>query len=55
MQTVHPARIRLGAVALGSSALLLTVFPIARPFFTLDVFAPEQTMAAASTAFASAS
>jgi hypothetical protein len=55
MQTVHPARIRLGALALGSSALLLTVFPLARPFFTLDVFAPERTMAVASAAFVSVS
>jgi hypothetical protein len=53
MQTAHPDRIRLGALALGLSALLLTVFPLARPFFRLDIFAPEKTMAAASPAFAS--
>ena len=29
------------------------LFPLIRPFFPLDVFAPEQTLAAASPAFAS--
>jgi hypothetical protein len=53
MPTAHPTRIRLGALGLGLSALLLTVFPLARPFFRLDIFAPEATIAAASPAFAS--
>jgi hypothetical protein len=53
MQTAHPVRIRLGALGLGLSALLLTIFPLARPFFRLDIFAPEETIAAASPAFAS--
>src|SRR6266567_4451279 len=53
MQTAHHARIRLGALGLGLSALLLMVFPLARPFFRMDIFAPEETMAAASPAFAS--
>jgi len=53
MQTAHHDRIRLGALGLGLSALLLAVFPLARPFFRMDIFAPEETMAAASPAFAS--
>src|ERR1700756_2293888 len=53
MQTAHPDRIRLGALGLGLSALLLTVFPLARPFFRLDIFAPEETLVAASPAFTS--
>ena len=53
MQSEHHRRIRLGALVLGLSALLLTVFPLIRPFFPLDVFAPERTLAAASPAFAS--
>src|SRR5260370_17259796 len=53
MQTAPHARIRLGALGLGLSALLLMVFPLARPFFRMDIFAPEETMAAASPAFAS--
>jgi hypothetical protein len=32
--------LRLGAVALGVSGLLFAVFPLTRPFFTLDVFSP---------------
>jgi len=51
--TTHDDRIRLGALGLGLSALLLMVFPLARPFFRLDIFAPEVTMAAAGPAFAS--
>lgn len=31
---------RLGALALGASALLLAAFPLLRPFFRLDVFSP---------------
>jgi hypothetical protein len=53
MQTAHPGRIRLGALALGLSALLLAVFPLARPFFRMNIFAPEETMTAAGPAFAS--
>lgn len=53
MQTAHRDRIRLGALGLGLSALLLAVFPLARPFFPMNIFAPEQTMAAAGAAFAS--
>lgn len=48
-------RIRLGALALGLSAVLLAVFPLVRPFFRLDVFAPDATLAAASAAITSAS
>ncbi len=47
------ARGRLGALALGLSAVLLGVFPLVRPFFRLDVFAPEATLAAASSSVAS--
>ncbi len=46
-------RVRLGAVALGLSAFLLMLFPLIRPFFPLDVFDPERTIAAAGPAFAS--
>jgi hypothetical protein len=53
MQTAHHDRIRLGALGLGLSALLLMVFPLARPFFRMNIFAPEETMAEASPAFAS--
>src|SRR5262245_56307866 len=53
MKDQHPTRVRLGAVALGLAACLLTLFPLIRPFFPLDVFAPERTIAAASPAFAS--
>lgn len=38
---------RLGALALGTSALLLAVFPLLRPFFRLDVFSP--TLAAVAS------
>jgi len=54
MRTMHNHRVRLGALGLGLSAILLMAFPLARPFFRLDVFAPEETIAAASPAFASA-
>lgn len=53
MQTVHHRRLRVGAFGLGLSAFLLMVFPLARPFFRMNVFAPEETIAAASPAFAS--
>jgi hypothetical protein len=48
------ARARLGALALGLSAALLGAFPLVRPFFRLDVFAPDATLAVASSAVASA-
>ena len=53
MRNGHHGRIRLGALVLGLSAFLLMLFPLIRPFFPLDVFASEQTLAAASPAFAS--
>jgi hypothetical protein len=53
MRNEHPGRIRLGALVLGLSAFLLMLFPLIRPFFPLDVFAPERTLAVASPAFAS--
>jgi len=53
MQT-RSTRIRLGASALGSSAFLLALFPLIRPFFALDIFEPERTIVVASPAFASA-
>src|SRR5262245_9859820 len=40
MEIQHPIRLRLGALALGASALLLALFPLVRPFFPLDVFSP---------------
>jgi len=48
------ARIRLGGLALGLSALLLTAFPLVRPFFPLDPYSPEATLAVASPAITSA-
>src|SRR5574341_1356919 len=39
---------RLGSLALGLSTLLLTVFPLIRPFFPRDPRAPAETLAAAS-------
>src|SRR2546422_8838401 len=54
MRTVNSPRIRLGAIVLAVSALLLALFPLIRPFFPFDVFAPEKTIASASPAFASA-
>lgn len=47
-------RHRLGALALGCAALLLTVFPLIRPFFPLDPRAPTATLLAASPAITSA-
>jgi len=47
-------RLRLGALALGLSSMLLGVFPLIRPFFRLDVFAPEATLASAAPAVVSA-
>lgn len=54
MAIVHRTRIRMGALALGLSAVLFGAFPFVRPFFRLDVFAPEATLAAASPAITSA-
>jgi len=53
MQTVHHHRLRLGALSLGLSSFLLMVFPLVRPFFRMNVLAPEETIAVASPAFAS--
>jgi hypothetical protein len=47
-------RFRLGALALGLSALFLTVFPLVRPFFPLDPSAPDKTLAIASPFIVSA-
>jgi len=40
--------IRFGSLALGVSALLLTAFPLVRPFFRMDPREPAETLAAAS-------
>ena len=48
MQKPKLARARLGALALGLSALLLTAFPLVRPFFPLDPRSPDETLAVAS-------
>ena len=48
------ARIRLGALALGLSALLFTAFPLVRPFFALDPTSPGETLAVASALVTSA-
>lgn len=53
MPIAHSTRIRLGAVVLGSSSFLLAMFPLLRPFFALDVFAPERAITLASPAFVS--
>lgn len=49
-----PPRLRLGASALGLSALLLAAFPLVRPFFPLDPRSPAKTLVVASPAIASA-
>jgi len=54
MQKQNLARVRLGAFALGLSALLLTAFPLVRPFFPLDPRSPGETLAVASPSIASA-
>jgi hypothetical protein len=51
---VDRARPRMGALALGLSAMLLGAFPLVRPFFRLDVFAAEATLTAAGRAITSA-
>src|SRR5262245_60488609 len=45
---------RLGALALGLSALLFTAFPLVRPFFPLDPRSPEASLAAAGPSITSA-
>lgn len=45
---------RFGSLAVGLAALLLTVFPLIRPFFPLDPRAPAETLAAASPVITSA-
>jgi len=48
MQPVSTSHARLGSLALGLAALLLTVFPLIRPFFPLDPRAPADTLTLAS-------
>ena len=52
-QKPNSARVRLGALALGLSALLLTAFPLVRPFFPLDPRSPGETLAVASPSITS--
>src|SRR5262249_55217580 len=47
------ARLRVGAVALGVSSLLLAAFPLVRPFFPLDPRLPAETLAVASPSITS--
>lgn len=54
MQRLNLTRVRLGAAALGLSALLLTAFPLIRPFYPLDPRSPHKTLAAASPSITSA-
>ncbi len=54
MRALRPRRQRLGAVALALAALLLTAFPLIRPFFPMDPTAPEATLGAASAPITSA-
>jgi len=54
MQSANVTRDRLGALALGLSALLFTAFPLVRPFFPLDPRSPEATLTAASPSITSA-
>jgi len=53
-QKMNWARVRLGALVLGVSALLLTAFPLVRPFFPLDPLSPEDTLSVASPSITSA-
>jgi len=55
MRARSPTRIRLGALALGLSSLLLTAFPLVRPYFRMDLRAPAETLAAASPVITSGS
>jgi len=48
------ARVRFGTLALGLSALLLTAFPLVRPFFPLDPYSPGETLAIAGSSITSA-
>ena len=48
MRKSDATRLRLGAIALGLSALLLTAFPLVRPFFPLDPRSPQKTLTVAS-------
>ena len=48
MQKPNWGRVRVGALSLGLSALLLTAFPLVRPFFPLDPSLPSETLAVAS-------
>ena len=52
-QKPNAARVRLGALALGLSALLLTAFPLVRPFFPLDPLSPGETLAVAGPSITS--
>ena len=55
MSSRSSTRIRLGALALGLSALLFMVFPLVRPYFRLDPRSPDETLAAASPVITSGS
>jgi hypothetical protein len=54
MQKPNLARVRMGALTLGLSAVLLTAFPLVRPFFPLDPRSPSETLAIASPSITSA-
>src|SRR5229473_1387358 len=54
MLQANVPRGRLGALALGLSALLFTAFPVLRPFFPLDPRSPEASLSAASPSVTSA-
>ena len=48
-------RMRFGSLALGLSALLLTAFPLVRPFFRMNPVEPAETLAGASAVIVSTS
>ncbi len=48
MQPLSTTHVRFGSLTLGLSALLLTVFPLIRPFLPLDPTAPAATLIVAS-------
>lgn len=54
MPQLDSTRIRLGAVALGLSSLLLAAFPLLRPFFPLDPRYPDLTLRLAAPSITSA-
>jgi hypothetical protein len=54
MHSPSSIRIRLGALALGLSAVLFAAFPLVRPYFRLDPRSPDETLAAASPVITSA-